>query len=157
YFLVDMAQSDDVRELLRRESARSENDPDLAIPRMTERLRGDRNDIDALRRRGAAWKTVGQYERALADFERLTQLQPDDPYAHGDRARIWACCPDVRFRDPQQAIASAKKAYRLDRSGLTIMWDQEKGEVYMRTEFVEALAAAHASAGEFEQACEVLR
>ena len=58
--------------------------------------------------------------------------------AYQSIAWLMATCPDAQFRDAKRAVAAAEKAIRLDGDG-----DHR---------YVETLAAAHASAGNFAEA-----
>jgi tetratricopeptide (TPR) repeat protein len=57
-------------------------------------------------------------------------------------AWLMATCPDERFRDNDRAVAAAKKAIELD-----------GGEDYR---YLDTLAAAHASAGKFDDAKSIM-
>jgi tetratricopeptide (TPR) repeat protein len=122
--------------------------------------------------RAAAWQRLGNHERALADLDQAIQLAPDHPDAFTQRGNIaaeqgnfdqalsdfrralaadgrWAeayrslawlqaTCPDPRYRDPEGAIAAAQQAETLSSNDDCFV--------------LEALAAAYASAGAFDEA-----
>ena len=131
-------------------------------------------DIGALLGRGNAWLRLQKFRPALDDFDRALQLDPENPQAlvgRGDvraeigqweeaaedyrqaikqspklgrayRGAAWlmATCPEERFRNAELAVASARQALALDGNG--------------DYAYLDTLAAAFASAGEFEDAKE---
>jgi tetratricopeptide (TPR) repeat protein len=147
---------------------------DEAVRDYDQAIEGLPDNAELYRARAAAWQRLGDHNRALADLDRAIQLAPDHPDAFSQRGNIlaeqgnfdqafgdfrralaidadWAeayrslawlqaTCPNPRYRDPEQAIATAEQARRL--SGPKDCF------------VLEALAAAHASAGAFEEAVE---
>jgi tetratricopeptide (TPR) repeat protein len=79
-----------------------------------------------------------EYNQALADFTEQISRYPDLFQAHHRRAEILATCPDGRFRNGKEAIASATRACELT------SWE--------RADAVATLAAAYAEAGDFARA-----
>jgi tetratricopeptide (TPR) repeat protein len=57
---------------------------------------------------------AGQYAAAEAAFREADKLQPDEARCQEHIAWHLAACPDVRLRDPKQAVAAAKKAVELE-------------------------------------------
>jgi tetratricopeptide (TPR) repeat protein len=90
--------------------------------------------------RGEIFAKSGDYARALDDFQQSLRLadRGDRPMIHARLAWIWATCPDARFRDGKRAVRAAKKSLR---AGEQIPPDN-----------YEALAAAYAECGEFDEA-----
>jgi tetratricopeptide (TPR) repeat protein len=88
--------------------------------------------------RGNSWWTKKEYERALADYSVALQLDPGQADAYNNRAWLWATCPDAKYRDGKQAVASATRACEL--SG----WKE--------ADHIGTLAAASAEAGDFDAA-----
>jgi tetratricopeptide (TPR) repeat protein len=130
------------------------------------------DDIGALLGRGNAWLRLQKFRPALDDFSAALELDPENPQAlvgRGDvrteighweeaaedyreaikqspklgrayRGAAWlmATCPEEKFRNAELAVASARKALALDGNG--------------DYAYLDTLAAALASAGEFEDA-----
>jgi tetratricopeptide (TPR) repeat protein len=111
--------------------ARAIEDYDAAI----ERFRGY---SAAFANRGYARKQLGQYEPAVADYEEAIRLDPESAQAHNDLAWLLATCADRTLRDATLATEHAQQACEL--TGM------------VNGDFLDTLAAAHAAAGEFNQA-----
>lgn len=92
--------------------------------------------------RGDAYAELGGYEQALRDYRRSLGYDKELGRTYLSIAWLLATCPDEDFRKVDQALAAAQKAIALD--------GEQAGHRYL-----EALAAAHANAGEFEEAQEV--
>ena len=139
-----------------------------------EALKLKPDDMSGLLGRGHAWLRLQKFRPALNDFNRALQLEPENPQAlvgRGDvrtqigqweeaaedyrqaikqsaklgrayRGAAWlmATCPEERFRNAELAVASARQALALDGNG-------DYG-------YLDTLAAALASAGEFDDAKE---
>jgi tetratricopeptide (TPR) repeat protein len=80
----------------------------------------------------------GDYQRAIADFRQAISIDAQSAEAHRSLAWLLATCPDQRYRNSRQALASAERAAQLAAPGDAIVLD--------------ALAAAHANAGQFDRA-----
>jgi tetratricopeptide (TPR) repeat protein len=114
-----------------------------AVSDCEEVIRRDPTDPEAYWGRGLSRMVQGKYEEALADYDEAIRLDPADRIAHQCRAWLLATCPEERFRNGREAIASATRACELGGWGMT--------------EDVAALAAAFAEAGEFDHAVETQR
>jgi tetratricopeptide (TPR) repeat protein len=95
-------------------------------------------DADAYTHRGNVFAELGDYERATGDFKNALQLNTNCADAYRSLAWLEATCPDERFRNSQQAVAAAERAAKLSSGHDCFVLD--------------ALAAAHANAGDFERA-----
>jgi tetratricopeptide (TPR) repeat protein len=149
---------------------------DLAEKDYAGVIRLDSSDVAAHIGRGHALFYLTRFDEALAEFDVAIQLQPDNAVAHADRADLhafmgrweeaaqdyraaiqldrnlgrayqsaaWlmATCPDPRYRDVQLALRSAERALELD------------GATDYR--YLDTLAAAQASAGQFPPAIEAI-
>ena len=147
-----------------------------AIEDYTQYLRLSPGDATALSRRGRAYAQSGQFGQAIADFNRVLQLNQADAETYVDRAdaseslKQWqqaandyrqairlndqlgrayrgaawlmATCPNEQFRNPELALQAARKAIELD------------GRDNPR--YLDALAAALAASGQYEQAAQEL-
>jgi tetratricopeptide (TPR) repeat protein len=92
----------------------------------------------AYRNRAGCFLKKKEYAKAINDYEKALQLAPDVPYTYNLEARLLATCPDEKFRDGKKALEMAKKA--------VAMYSGVNGS------FLDTLAAAHAEAGEFDEA-----
>lgn len=96
-------------------------------------------------RRGRHYNTLKACDNEIRDFETAIPLVPTSvPQDYNLTAELYSLeagvydgCPDSAYRDPQRAIATARRAVDLDPSRPTLL---------------SILAAAHASAGDFANA-----
>jgi tetratricopeptide (TPR) repeat protein len=98
----------------------------------------DSRNAEAYVHRGNVFAEQGDYSRALDDLERALLLDKRNCDAYRSVAWLMATCPDPQFLDAEQALAAAKVAAKLSPPNDPFVLD--------------ALAAAHATAGEFERA-----
>src|SRR5262249_41079791 len=68
---------------------------------------------DAWENRGLAYSKLGKWQDALKDFQQCRKLTRDGHRALNQLAWVFATCPDVKLRDPKQAVELAKKAVDL--------------------------------------------
>jgi tetratricopeptide (TPR) repeat protein len=149
---------------------------ELAVADYTRAIELRPEDIDACRRRGQAYLQLRRLREALADFDRVVQLAPHqaeplldrgdvhrslgqwpqaaedyrqavalDPRcsrAYRSAAWILATCPLERYRNAELAVQAAEKALDLDGR--------------QDVSYLDTAAAAYASAGQFDKACETL-
>jgi len=111
---------------------------DEAIADFCEAVRLAPQDAAPFAHRGNVYAEMGQYQKALADFRHALSIDSESAEAHRSLAWLLATCPDPRYRNPREALASAEAAAKLAAPGDPFVLD--------------ALAAAHASAGQFDQA-----
>jgi Tfp pilus assembly protein PilF len=90
------------------------------------------------RGRGDAAISVGAHPAAIADLEKAMELQPDNDTVLNNLAWLLATSPDDSIRDGKRAIGIAEKACELTE------WKQPH--------IISTLAAAHAEAGDFDEA-----
>ena len=64
--------------------------------------------------RGKLFAGLGQYARAIDDFEEASRLQPRSASLHNDMAWFLATFPDTEFQQPELATILAEKAVELD-------------------------------------------
>ena len=86
---------------------------DEAIVEFREAIRIDKNRAAVHQNLGNALRQKGQLEEAIAEFRAAVRLAPENPATHNSLAWFLATCPDVKFRDPTEAVKSAKKAVEL--------------------------------------------
>jgi tetratricopeptide (TPR) repeat protein len=84
---------------------------------------------------------LGRWSQALEHYVRALRLSPDDPSLLCGAAWILATRPDEAERDARKAVAWAERAWQA-----TGLQDPRVADV---------LAAAHAAAGQFEQAVRI--
>jgi len=99
------------------------------------------NDPDNYTQRGNLAAERGDFERAANDLRRAVAIDPTWADAYRSLAWLHATCPNAAFRDPQQAIAAAEEAAKLSPPTDCFALD--------------ALAVAHASAGNFKDAARI--
>jgi tetratricopeptide (TPR) repeat protein len=112
--------------------------PAQAVTDLTEAIRLDAKYYEAFFYRGKAYYQCAEYGKAIQDYERAIRLEPRESVAYLDLARTLAVCPEAKFRDGGKAVEYATKACNLTD------W-----KVHMA---LEALAAAHAELGQFDEA-----
>lgn len=102
-------------------------------------LENEPGNLDALYARGLTCAALQDYAKATADLEQLIALDPENRTdVLSSLAWLLATCPDPMFRDGKRAIQYALKAIELDKQKCA-------GDL-------EILAAAHAEAGQFQEA-----
>jgi tetratricopeptide (TPR) repeat protein len=95
-------------------------------------------DANTFVHRGNVYAELGNYELATDDFQHAIELDANCADAYRSLAWLQSTCPDERFRDSKQAVIDAERAAKLSAAGNCFV--------------LEALAAAHANAGDFEAA-----
>lgn len=113
-------------------------EPREAIRRFSRALEIDSEQFLARRGRGDAAISVGDHPAAIADLEKAMELQPDNDTVLNNLAWVLATSPDDAVRDGKRAIGIAQKACELTE------WKQPH--------VISTLAAAHAEAGDFDEA-----
>jgi tetratricopeptide (TPR) repeat protein len=90
---------------------------------------------------GVALEQKGLWDEAIACYRRAMDLQPKDPDYIQHLAGLLANCPDLKYRDPNQAMSLARKGMELA---------PENANSWL------ILGAAHYRLGEFKAALEAL-
>ena len=98
------------------------------------------DDADALTQRGNLAAEQGNYEQAVADFQQAIDKNGNWAEAHRSLAWLEATCPVARFQNPHNAIVAAEQALKMGPANDYLIFD--------------TLAAAHASAGHFDEAAQ---
>jgi tetratricopeptide (TPR) repeat protein len=96
------------------------------------------HQADVFAHRGNVYAELGEYGRAIDDFRQALALDAQSADAHRSLAWLLATCPDAQYRNPHEAVAAAQAAMKIAAAGDPFMLD--------------TLAAAYASAGQFDQA-----
>ncbi len=118
-------------------------DHGAALESFDAALQLDQRKADTYCGRGAVYARLGEYHTALSDYATAIQLDPDYVEAYRQGAWLLATCPDDTVRDAENAVLGAERALEL--SG------------QRDHELLDTLAAALASAGEFDTAMETLQ
>jgi tetratricopeptide (TPR) repeat protein len=109
-----------------------------AIADLDEALRLGGEPAEVLAARGWNWEQLGEFRKALADYEAAIEADVEFAQAYNNRAWVLATCPDDSLRDGKAALDDALTACEL-------IEDDDAG-------FFDTFAAAYAEAGDFESA-----
>jgi len=112
--------------------------PDEAIRHLTEAIRLNPNIASTQFHLARALNIKGRTEEAITHFAQALRLKPNWEKPMNSLARILATHSQEKFRDPQKAIQLAQRACELTN--------------YQDPRSVDALAAAYAAAGRFDDA-----
>jgi tetratricopeptide (TPR) repeat protein len=105
-------------------------------------LRADATNAAALAGRGDAHAALGHWEQAAEDYRQAVEKNENLGRAYRGAAWLMATCPEEKYRNSDLALESAKRAIQLDGDGDWL--------------YLDALAAAQANAGHFDEARETL-
>lgn len=94
-------------QLAQRQTLQAEQKNNIAS--LSEVIKNNPSDANALNLRGAAYGAAGDYDKALADFNAAVAINPQYPQAYANRALIY-----VRAKNLQKAIADYDQAINLD-------------------------------------------
>lgn len=111
---------------------------DEAVTQWQKTLAIRPQDAEAHRNVASALRKRGKVKEAILEYEQALNIAPEDSVALNNLAWILATCSDVSMRDGARAVRLATKAVQ-DSGG--------KDPIFVRT-----LAAAHAEAGQFDEA-----
>lgn len=112
-----------------------------ALADLTQAIELAPHNAAALSQRGNVRAELGNFAEAIADFQKAQAADPNSSEPHRSLAWLLSTCPDERFRNPRQALAAAEAAAKLAAPGDPFVLD--------------ALAAAHANAGQFDRAVRI--
>ena len=106
--LAGCATSEVTKEVaLKQQIAQTEQKNNIAS--LSDVIKGNPQDANALNLRGAAYGQSGEYQRALADFNAALSINPQFPQAYANRALVY-----VRLRELPKAIADYDQALGID-------------------------------------------
>ncbi len=116
----------------------NKSDLDAAIKDYTEAIRLDPKDAKAYAGRGNSLEAKGDFDAAIKDYTEAIRLDPKYAYSLHGLARLYATCPDDKYRDGKRAVELATKACELS------AW-KDWGKI-------DTLAAAYAESGNWDNA-----
>jgi tetratricopeptide (TPR) repeat protein len=111
---------------------------DNAINDYTEAIKVDDKYVDAYYARGNGFMKIGQFLKAIEDYGAAIKLTPMNARAYNRIAWLRATCPELEFRDGNDAVLMATKACDLTD------WKNWAN--------LDTLAAACAEQGDFDNA-----
>jgi len=131
--------------LRRAEAEHALNQRDAATNDYSKAIELHSNEAFLYLRRGRHYNTLKSCKSALRDFEMAIRLAPKSAKQdynlkaelYSLESGVYANCPETSLRDPQRAIATARRAVALDSSRPTLL---------------TILAGAYAGAGELDEA-----
>jgi tetratricopeptide (TPR) repeat protein len=111
---------------------------DDAIAHLSEAIKHAPNEARHHTNRGSAYAETGRYAEAAADYAEAVRIDPHSSYDLSMFAWFLSTCPDAKYRDGRLAVTMAKKACDIGGQSNPIL--------------LIVLAAAHAEAGDFDEA-----
>jgi len=135
---IKLAPQDDIALFLRGMLYSTTADAKRAVADFDEAIRLNPENSDAFQWRGKARLASKEYEKAIPDFEEVIRLKPKDVENHNNLAWLLATCSEAKYLNGKRALELAKKACDLTE------WKEPN--------YVDTLAAASATAGNYEQA-----
>jgi serine/threonine protein kinase/Flp pilus assembly protein TadD len=113
---------------------------DEGIRELRKAIELDPKDFTAHINLGLGLVQQAKFGEAVTEYREAIRLQPDDARHYYGLAWLLATCADPQFRDPQQAVALAKKAVQLEpQSGNN--WNTLGVALYRAGQFAEAIPA----------------
>jgi tetratricopeptide (TPR) repeat protein len=109
-----------------------------AIEKFSAVLEEQPENAAALRGRADVLLSVGRQAEAIADYEKMLALEPDDSHVLNNLAWVLATSPDEKLRDGKRAIELATKACELTK--------------YKEAHILSTLGAGYAETGDFQTA-----
>lgn len=109
-----------------------------AIAVLDNSIERDAKAAWAYRLRAYAYRQKGEQDRAIADYTKAIDLEPQAPESYNGIAWLRATCSNDAVRNGKQAVEYAAKACELTK------WDNPF--------YFDTLAAAYAESGQFEKA-----
>ena len=133
-----------------------------AIADLSHAIQLDPNNAMFLVQRGFAHGMAGNYAETQADWKSAIKMRPDYGPAYSALGWLQATCPDAKFRDAKQAIENAKRGAGLGAPTMLVerIYGPRQSEAKPKPGqnssaaawSLDALAAAYAESGNFQQA-----
>ncbi len=108
-------------------------------------LQTDRRLWETYIHRGDLLQDMGRWDRAINDYQAALRWRRDSHRALVSLAWLRSTCPDAEYRSPEEGVQAAQQALE--------MLGEESPD--LRHRYLDVLAAAHANAGEFEEAIQI--
>jgi tetratricopeptide (TPR) repeat protein len=112
-------------------------DYEKALADFAETIRLNPRYAPAFLERAGTWVRQKRYDKALTDFEQAVRLDAKNADACAALALFLSSCPDAKMRDGKRAVGLAQQGVEMDKTNANAL---------------EALAAARAETGDFDQA-----
>jgi tetratricopeptide (TPR) repeat protein len=113
------------------------------IERLTRAIAANPNDANLHRQRAAAYQSLGQHEKAIADLEKSLEDKPEQAEVCNTLAWLYATGPE-KLRDPGKAVLLARRAVTLGTNEWT--YHNTLGVAYYRNkQYKEAVAELETS------------
>ncbi len=112
--------------------------PRKAAKLLTEVLEVEGDNWRALRSRGDAYLSVGDHAKAIADYRKAMELEPEESGILNNLAWVLSTSPDDEVRNGEEAVKYATKACELTE--------------YKAAHILSTLASSYAENGDFENA-----
>jgi tetratricopeptide (TPR) repeat protein len=137
-----------------------------AIADLSHAIELDPNNAMFLVQRGFAYGMAGRYAETQADWQGAIKMRPDYGPAYSALGWLQATCPDAKFRDAKQALENAKRGAGLGAPAMlvaVVSTAAAKSDAKPKPGpnspavawSLDALAAAYAESGDFQQAVAV--
>ena len=102
-------------------------DPYDDIQKYTAQINQNPNDDDAYYNRGIAYHKLGQYKRAIQDFNKVIQLNPDDNFVYHSRGKSY-----LKLGQYKLAIQDFNKAIKQKHYVIHSIAYGSRGEAYSK-------------------------
>ncbi|MEM6655015.1 MAG: tetratricopeptide repeat protein [Planctomycetota bacterium] len=116
---------------------------DRAVADFNLALQVDPRNAAALAHRGDVYARAGNYEQAIVDLDFAVRIEPSDAASHRSLAWVLATCPDEALRNPERAVAAARRGLRLAAKSLSTGSDNGDLALHLDTLAVSLAAAGH--------------
>jgi tetratricopeptide (TPR) repeat protein len=138
---IAVAPTDGDLRALRGEFYQRQGKSELAAAEFDAAVTLESTSASALTHRASLAARIGDYDRAIIDYDAALQRDPYHAATYQGVAWLLSTCPDARYRDSKKALEAASRARRFGAANDPVVLD--------------AVAAAHASAGNFDSAIQL--
>jgi eukaryotic-like serine/threonine-protein kinase len=120
-----------------------------AITCWQEAVKLRRTDFTTHRYLAQALTEVGKLDEGISASQKAVELKPNDAGANNQLAWLLATCPDLKLRDPKEAVVRARKAVELDPKNA--LYPSTLGAAYYRSGDWKAAITALEKSMEFRK------